>query len=142
MPSIIYPSFSGESENDAMAVAEQWGGTNIMWASFWFIFALVCSVIGLLFAFDGITYKKHERIQSASIDGKEHLPTDSKIDPEIGASTSCPPEINTYKAPPSVEDYQLKNPNNDSTQMPGVESGEQVATKKKFWKWRKQQSSK
>ena len=29
-----------------------------MWASLWFVFALVCSTVGLIFAIDGHTYKK------------------------------------------------------------------------------------
>ena len=29
-----------------------------MWASMWFVFALVCSAVGLIFAVDGHTYKK------------------------------------------------------------------------------------
>lgn len=34
------------------------GGTNLIWASMWFVFALVCSAVGLVFAVDGHTYKK------------------------------------------------------------------------------------
>lgn len=52
------------TDGDAHTVADVWGGTNIMWASWWLIFALVCSAIGLLFAFDGSVYKKHQKQQS------------------------------------------------------------------------------
>ena len=52
-----------EAEGDAHAVAEHWGGTDTMWASLWFVFALVCSAIGLLFATDGHTYKRDQKQQ-------------------------------------------------------------------------------
>lgn len=52
------------TEGDAHTVAEYWGGTNIIWATYWLIFALVCSAIGLLFAFDGHVYKQHQKQQS------------------------------------------------------------------------------
>jgi len=47
-----------EATSDAHAVAMYWGGSNILWATFWFMFALVCSAVGLLLVFDGVTYKK------------------------------------------------------------------------------------
>jgi hypothetical protein len=55
-----------EAEGDASAVAQKWGGIGVMWASLWLIFALVCSAIGLLFAFDGLTYKKQQRNQQGT----------------------------------------------------------------------------
>jgi hypothetical protein len=138
------------SENDAMAVAEQWGGTNIMWASIWFVFALVCSAIGLLFAFDGITYKKHEWRQKSSNEGKEHQPNAISVDSQkadsatylkVGASTSQPWVKNPHKASePTSGDYQLDNVDNDVLNGTGVQS--ELLKKKNFWTWRKKQSNK
>ena len=51
------------TEGDAHTVAEYWGGHHIVWAAYWFIFAFVCSGVGLLFAFDGIVYKQHQKHQ-------------------------------------------------------------------------------
>lgn len=51
------------AEGDAHAVAEHWGGTNGIWATLWLVFALICSVVGLLFPFDGFTYKKGQQQQ-------------------------------------------------------------------------------
>ncbi|KAL7537625.1 hypothetical protein ACHAXR_010034, partial [Thalassiosira sp. AJA248-18] len=52
-----------ESTSDAHSVAEYWGGTYVMWATIWLIFALVCSAVGLLFAFDGHTLKQEQKQQ-------------------------------------------------------------------------------
>lgn len=49
------------AEGDAHSVAEHWGGTDVAWASWWFSFALICSAVGLLFAFDGSTYKNGQK---------------------------------------------------------------------------------
>ena len=81
---------NGEAtEGDAHAVADNWGGTNIMWASLWFIFGLICSSVGLVFAIDGHTYKNSkgqqqqlEEEQESGIDGKlpkNELTVDSEI---------------------------------------------------------------
>ena len=51
-----------EVESDAHAVADVWGGgTYAAWASLWLGFALVCSAVGLLCAFDGHTYKEEKK---------------------------------------------------------------------------------
>jgi hypothetical protein len=52
-----------QTEGDAHTVAEYWGLTNNFWAAYWLIFALGCSALGLLFAFDGTVYKKHKKQQ-------------------------------------------------------------------------------
>jgi hypothetical protein len=49
-----------EAEGNVLAVAHKWGGIGVMWASLWLVFALICSAIGLLFAFDGLTFKKQQ----------------------------------------------------------------------------------
>lgn len=54
--------------SDAHTVAEYAGGTYIMWATIWMVFAIVMSTIGLLFAFDGRTYKKGQQAQSSGGD--------------------------------------------------------------------------
>ena len=55
-----------EVEGDAHSVAEYWGGISILWASLWFVFALGCSAIGLVFAIDGSTYKKEKQQMTVS----------------------------------------------------------------------------
>jgi len=52
-----------EVEGDAHSVADYWGGISIIWASLWFVFALGCSSIGLIFAIDRSTYKKEKQQQ-------------------------------------------------------------------------------
>lgn len=140
------------AENDAMAVAEHWGGTNIVWASIWLGFALVCSAIGLLFAFDGLTYKKQEQLVKTNFKKPERQKKKISVDnqntylakdPEVGAAaifaTSRPPPFNpAYNAP--TEDYQLNEFDNDLTERPEV--GSAIGKQKKFWTWKKQQSSK
>ena len=59
-----------EVEGDAHSVAGYWGGISIMWASLWFVFALGCSSIGLIFALDGSTYKKEKQQQQKTVDDK------------------------------------------------------------------------
>jgi len=44
--------------SDAHTVAEYAGGTYVMWATIWMVFAVIMSTIGLVFAVDGHTYKK------------------------------------------------------------------------------------
>jgi hypothetical protein len=135
-----------------MAVAEHWGGTNIVWASIWLGFALVCSAIGLLFAFDGLTYKKQEQLVKTNFKKPERQKKKISVDnqnaylakdPEVGAAaifaTSRPPPFNpAYNAP--TEDYQLNEFDNDLTERPEV--GSAIGKQKKFWTWKKQQSSK
>ena len=101
------------AENDAMAVAEHWGGTNILWASIWLGFALVCCAIGLRFAFDGLTYKEQEQLVKTNFKKlerqKKKISLDNQKaylakDPEVGAAaifaTSRPPPFNpAYSAP-------------------------------------------
>lgn len=56
--------------SDAHTVAELWGMSYVFWASWWFAFALIMSLIGLIFVFDGITYTEGQiesRYYSASI---------------------------------------------------------------------------
>ena len=67
-------------EGDAHTVAEYWGGTNLTWASWWFVFAMICSGAGLLFAFDGTTYKKAQK-QSQQGNGVVVSQTTSKYAP-------------------------------------------------------------
>ena len=55
------------TEGDAHTVAEYWGGSNIIWATWWLVFAFLCSGIGLLFALDGTVYKKHQKQQQKMI---------------------------------------------------------------------------
>lgn len=50
-----------EATSDAHTVAEYWGGTYTTWATLWLVFALVCSAVGLLLAFDGRTYKQQQK---------------------------------------------------------------------------------
>mmetsp|Transcript_51991 Transcript_51991/g.110471 ORF Transcript_51991/g.110471 Transcript_51991/m.110471 type:complete len:336 (+) Transcript_51991:94-1101(+) len=50
-----------EATSDAHTVAEYWGGDYKTWATLWFTFASVCSAIGLLLAFDGLTYKSQQK---------------------------------------------------------------------------------
>lgn len=50
-----------ESTSDAHTVAEYWGGSYTFWATLWLLFALACSAVGLLFAFDGHTYKQNQK---------------------------------------------------------------------------------
>jgi hypothetical protein len=85
------------SENDANAVAEQWGGTTFMWSVIWFIFAMVCCSIGLLFAFDGITYTKEQRNPTITLEE----PTSDLVvnDIEHGASTAVVPGVVIAAAP-------------------------------------------
>lgn len=129
-----------ESENDAMAVAEHWGGTNIMWALIWFVFALGCSAIGLLFAFDGLTYKKQER-QQKTTNKKQERKQDVAKDPELGSSSFPPPATNPgYKAQDATVEYQLNTFDNDLSKGPEV--GSTIGKKIKFWKWGKQKTSK
>lgn len=52
--------------SDAHTVAEYAGGTYVMWATIWMIFAIVMSTIGLVFALDGHTYKKGQKQQQQS----------------------------------------------------------------------------
>eukprot|EP00581_Thalassiosira_minuscula_P000839 CAMPEP_0183740876 /NCGR_PEP_ID=MMETSP0737-20130205/60740_1 /TAXON_ID=385413 /ORGANISM="Thalassiosira miniscula, Strain CCMP1093" /LENGTH=297 /DNA_ID=CAMNT_0025976043 /DNA_START=14 /DNA_END=907 /DNA_ORIENTATION=- len=47
--------------SDAHTVAEYWGGAYTTWATLWLLFALMCSAIGLLLAFDGNTYKQQQK---------------------------------------------------------------------------------
>jgi len=59
--------------SDAHTVAEFAGGTYIMWATIWMIFAIIMSLIGLLFALDGNTYKQGKKQQ------KEQLTSDYQM---------------------------------------------------------------
>lgn len=52
-----------QATSDAYAVAEYWGGSSTAWATWWFLFALICSVVGLMLAFDGLTYKKDQKVR-------------------------------------------------------------------------------
>lgn len=53
--------------SDAHTVAEYAGGTYIMWATIWMIFAVIMSTIGLVFALDGQTYKQGQKQQQDSL---------------------------------------------------------------------------
>lgn len=53
--------------SDAHTVAEYAGGTYVMWATIWMIFAVIMSTIGLVFALDGHTYKKGQEQQSQQL---------------------------------------------------------------------------
>lgn len=65
---------------DASAVAEHWGGTDKMWATMWFVGALICSAIGLLFPFDGTTYKKGQKeTQHKELDGTDRTVDDDGV---------------------------------------------------------------
>ncbi|KAL9185494.1 hypothetical protein ACHAXT_003271 [Thalassiosira profunda] len=55
-----------ESTSDADTVAEFWGGTSAGWATWWLFFSLICSAIGLLFAFDGLTLKRAQKATAAA----------------------------------------------------------------------------
>ena len=50
-----------EATSDAHTVADYWGGNYTTWATLWLVFALVCSAVGLLLAFDGHTYKQQHK---------------------------------------------------------------------------------
>ena len=52
--------------SDAHTVAEYAGGTYVMWATLWMIFAIIMSSIGIMFALDGRTYKKGQLPQQES----------------------------------------------------------------------------
>ncbi|KAL7551565.1 hypothetical protein ACHAWF_014755 [Thalassiosira exigua] len=78
-----------EATSDAHTVAEHWGGTNLSWATFWLIFALGCSAVGLLFAFDGQTYKKDQKQKGASIGGGGQ--THKKVIKQRDASNGAKP---------------------------------------------------
>mmetsp|Transcript_33892 Transcript_33892/g.59517 ORF Transcript_33892/g.59517 Transcript_33892/m.59517 type:complete len:314 (-) Transcript_33892:321-1262(-) len=52
-----------EASSDAHSVAEYWGGSYTTWATIWLVFALVCSAVGLLLAFDGKTYKQQQNAE-------------------------------------------------------------------------------
>lgn len=47
--------------SDAHTVAEHWGGHYTTWATWWLVFALGCSAVGLLCAVDGVAYKRQRR---------------------------------------------------------------------------------
>jgi len=49
-----------------------------MWASLWFVFALGCGSIGLIFAIDGSTYKKEKQQQQ-----KEKAVNDKLTEAEV-----------------------------------------------------------
>lgn len=121
------------SENDANAVAEHWGGTTIMWASIWFVFALVCSSVGLLFAFDGLAYKEETRNPTITVDDRE---ADLTNDPELGAAavTYTGVTANNHEAT-LEEDYQLDD--NVDGLMQRSEVGAAAGKKKKLWSWKK-----
>ena len=69
-----------EASSDAHSVAEYWGWSYKTWATTWLVFALVCSAVGLLFAFDGRTYK-----QQQNSEGDIELPGENEI-----AATAVP----------------------------------------------------
>lgn len=124
------------SENDANAVAEQWGGTTFMWSAIWFIFAMVCCSIGLLFAFDGLTYKKEQRNPTVTL---EDQTSDLVVnDIENGASIAAVTGVVIAK----TQDAASENNKSDTSGMTceknrESEVGQAAATttekKKKFW---------
>ena len=50
-------------ESDAHSVADYIGMSYLFWATLWFIFAIVASLVGLLCVFDGVTYKEEQKRQ-------------------------------------------------------------------------------
>ena len=66
-----------EATSDAHSVAEHWSGTYASWATVWLLFALTCSAIGLLFAFDGTTYTRDQQQKTGQ--GDEESPCENEL---------------------------------------------------------------
>jgi len=50
-------------ESDAHSVSDYIGMSYLFWATLWFIFSIVASLIGLLCVFDGVAYKEEKNRQ-------------------------------------------------------------------------------
>ena len=50
-------------ESDAHSVSDYIGMSYLFWATLWFIFAIVLSLVGLLCVLDGVTYKEEQTRQ-------------------------------------------------------------------------------
>ena len=69
--------------SDAHTVAEYAGGTYVMWATIWMVFAVIMSMIGLIFAVDGNTYRKGKKQQQASqVSGDYQMYTQDEEQPQ------------------------------------------------------------
>ena len=75
--------------SDAHTVAEYAGGTYVMWAAIWMGFAVVMSTIGLVFAFDGRTYKKGQQAQSSGSDYYMHNEDKNVSAPEVHVQSNA-----------------------------------------------------
>lgn len=91
-----------EATSDAHAVAERWGGSYVAWATWWLVFALICSAVGLLFAFDGNTYKKDQREQAAG--GKVAGGDVESFGEDANASPTLP--VAVLVGPPTPNQWQ------------------------------------
>lgn len=69
--------------SDAHTVAEYAGGTYVMWATIWMVFAIIMSTIGILCAFDGLTFKKGQKEQAGSSDYYMHDQSQQVSAPQV-----------------------------------------------------------
>jgi len=98
-----------EVTSDAHAVAEYWGGTYATWATWWLLFSLACSAIGLLFAFDGTTYKQGQKGAAAGT-GDVELPRENNIVSSNAVAVPVGAPISIYDpSPPPDRRHELIN---------------------------------
>lgn len=76
--------------SDAHTVAEYAGGTYVMWATIWMVFAIIMSTLALVFAVDGNTYRKGKKQQQSSL-----VSDDYKMFTQDAEQPQTKPQTNT-----------------------------------------------
>ena len=104
------------------------------------VFAMVCCSIGLLFAFDGISYKKEQRNPTITLEE----PTSDLVvnDIENGASTAVVPGV-VIAAAPDNNQLEVSGTGEITKEAEvGQPSAATTATGKKKWSWSMKKSRK